>query len=78
MIFTYQPKPERGPMDKSWGSFWQDASDDFKACWAAGVEMECETTESESGVQITMRTKHPCGVVRDPNGRTTVYIRSGE
>ena len=37
-------------MDKSWGSFWQDASDDFKACWAAGVE----------------------------NGRTTVYVRSGE
>jgi hypothetical protein len=47
------------------------ASEDFKACWLAGVEME---SEYKDGV-MTLRTVPKCGVVRNPDGTTVVYVQ---
>lgn len=56
-----------------YANFWRDASPDLKAALAAGCEMEYISKTSERGITLTVRTKHPVAIVRQPNGEIDVY-----
>lgn len=55
------------------------ASDDFKACWMAGVPMNFTSEMTPTGMKITATTAHPCAVVHDPlTHQTTVYQKASK
>lgn len=63
---------EPRPIADLYQRFIDEAPPEFRACLAAGVEMECSTRIDENGHHITMTTKNPVAVVQE-QGRTAVY-----
>lgn len=52
-----------------------NASDDWRAAYSAGVEMDYSHEMTATGGKITATTRQPCDVVRDGD-RVTVYVGS--
>jgi hypothetical protein len=73
----FDPRAERSPvfadLVRRHNEFWLTAPADLKAALLAGCEIEYGSELTPAGLRMTVRTKNRIGVVREPNGRTTVY-----
>ena len=64
----------RALIERKYREMLENASDDFRICWLAGVPMETVSQKTREGMTITMRTAAPVAVRRDSAGLATVFI----
>jgi hypothetical protein len=67
------PVDIRPTLERWYRDFYESWPDDLKAAFLAGCEMEYGSEMTPAGLRVTARTKNRIGVVRDPDGRVTVY-----
>jgi len=72
MTFLFDGQPHNPLAHDLWQRFIDEASPEFRACMAAGCEMETISRIDEDGLHITMTTKNPVAVIQEGD-RTVVY-----